>query len=135
MKKLIVAAFLAGSMVSMAEETVDKSAAPAAAPVAAAQPIKRVHSPLTPEQRAEMRARREKMMAERKAEMEKRAVEVIKKYGLDDEKAKALFNDLQEAMRPVRRPRSGAKPVAKPVVAPQAAPVANPVVAPAPKAE
>jgi len=112
MKKLIVAAFLAGSMVAMADATAvatTEKAASAAAVEQPAKPLKR--GPLTNEQRAEMRARREKMMAERKMQMEKKALEVIKKYGLDDEKAKALLNELQEAMRPVRRPRP-VKPVA-----------------------
>jgi len=114
MKKLIVAAVLAGSMVAVAEEAVVKPAE--AAPAAAERvnmPVKR--GPLTEEQRAELRVRREKMIAQRKAEMEKKAVEIIKKYGLDDEKAKALYKELQESMRPVRRPRPVAKPADKPV--------------------
>ena len=80
---------------------------------------------MTPEQRAEMRAKFEQRMAARKAEMEKKAVEIIKKYGLDDEKAKALFNDLQNEMRSGfgRRPRPNMK---RPVKANTAAPATAP---------
>ena len=40
---------------------------------------------MTPEKRAEMRAQREKFMAERKAAMEAKALEVVKKYVSDEE--------------------------------------------------
>ena len=114
MKKLMLAAVLACSMVAVAADAVKpevKAAAPAAE---AAKAVKTKRPQLTQEQRAKMRAQREKFMAERRAKMEAKAVEIIKKYGLDDEKAKALFNELQDAMRAGfmgRRPRpNAAKP-------------------------
>ena len=98
-KKLMFAAVLACSMVVVADDAA-KPEAKAAAPAAeAAQAVRAKRPQMTPEQRAEMRAKREKFMAERRAKMEAKAVEIIKKYGLDDEKAKALFNELQDAMR------------------------------------
>ena len=117
MKKLIVAAMIAGSMVAMADEAAKPEAAKVATPVAE-MPAKRQ---ITPEQRAAMRAKFEQRMAARKAEMEKTAVEIIKKYGLDDEKAKALFAELEMAKKPPRRPRPNMKRPAK-APAPSAAP-------------
>lgn len=69
---------------------------------------------MTPEQRAEMRTRREKFMAERKAAVEKKMLDVVKKYVPDEEKAKALVAELQETMMSgrraaVNRPRPSAK--------------------------
>ena len=115
MKKLIFAVLIAGSAVAFAEEA--KPTAPAAAaPVAVKAPARRQ---ITPEQRAAMRAKFEQRMAARKAEMEKKGLEIIKKYGLDDEKAKALLAELEAAMKPSRRPRPNMKrPVAKPAAAP-----------------
>jgi len=114
MKKLIVAAVLAGSMVAVAEESAVKPAEAAPVAVEAAKPVK--SGQLTPEQIAERKARREKMMAERKAEMEKRALEVIKKYVSDEEKAKSLLTELEEAMKPARpqRPPKNKAPKAAP---------------------
>ena len=104
MKKLICAALVAGSMVVLAEDA-SKPAEAAAAPTVEAAKPKRPQ--LTPEQIAARKAKFEKRMAERKAAMETKALEIIKKYGLDDEKAKALFNELQDVVRPGfgRRPR------------------------------
>lgn len=115
MKKLIFAALVAGTAFVFAEEAA-KPAAPAA-PAAVKAPARRQ---ITPEQRAEMRAKFEQRMAARKAEMEKRSLEIIKKYGLDDEKAKALLAELETAMRPSRRPRPNMtkRPAAKPAAAP-----------------
>ena len=102
MKKLIAAAMIAGSMMVMAEEAAKPAEAPKAnAPAAAVAPRRQ----MTPEQRDAMRAKFEQRMAARKAEMEKKALDVIKKYGLDDEKAKALLADLEAVMKPARRPR------------------------------
>lgn len=116
MKNLICAAIVAGSMFAMAEEAAKKEAAVPAAPVAA-EAAKPKRPQMTDEQRA---ALREKMMQRRaamKAEMDKKAIEVIKKHGLDDEKAAALWKDLQETMRngrrsQMRRPMPPAKPAA-----------------------
>ena len=110
MKKLIVAAVLAVSMVAVADEA---AKAEAKAPAAAAATVK-APAKLTPEQRAELRAKRDKFIAERKAAMAQKMIEVIKKYGLDDEKAKALANELQETLRPARRPRPNQKGAAAP---------------------
>ena len=115
MKKLIFAALVAGSAFAFADEAA-KPAAPAAA-AAVKAPARRQ---ITPEQRAAMRAKFEQRMAARKAEMEKKGLEIIKKYGLDDEKAKALLAELEAAMRPARRPRPNMtkRPAAKPATAP-----------------
>ena len=109
MKKLMLAALVAGSMVAMAEDAA-KPAENAAAPAAVAAK-KAARAKMSPEER---KAMFEKRMAERKAAMEKKSVEIIKKYGLDDEKAKALFNELQAAMMSGfgRRPRPNMKKAA-----------------------
>ena len=117
MKKLIAAAMIAGSMMVMAEE----AAKPAEAPKANAPTAVTPRRQMTPEQRDAMRAKFEQRMAARKAEMEKKSLDVIKKYGLDDEKAKALLADLEAVMRPARRPRPNAmKRPAKPAAPVQA---------------
>lgn len=124
MKKLIVAAMIAGSMMMAAdgvkaEEATTKATPKAAeAPAVAAKPARRQ---VAPEQRAAMRAKLEQRMAARKAEMEKKAIEIIKKYGLDDEKAKALLAELEVAIKSSRRPRPNMKRPAK-TSAPAAAP-------------
>ena len=115
MKKLICAAVVAGSMFAMAEEAAKTEAK---APAAAAEAVKAApqRPQMTPEQRAKMREQREKFMAERKAKMEAQVLEVVKKYVPEEEKAKALVKELQEArlagrrnmMRPPRP--SAAKP-------------------------
>jgi len=106
MKKVMIALALAGSLAAVAAEepAVAASAAPAASQAQLGPRVQR-RAPMTEEQRAKMRAQREKFMAERKAAMEAKALPIIKKYGLDDEKAKALFGELQEAMRTMPPPR------------------------------
>lgn len=102
MKKLIVAAMVVISMCAVADESA--AVKETAAPVAAAR-AKRPQ--LSNAQREELKARREKLLAERKArqaEIEKKMIETIKKYGLDDEKAKALMADIQKDIRDMRRP-------------------------------
>ena len=126
MKKLICAAVVAGSMFALAEE----AAQPAAAPVDAVKVAEKAPMPkrpqLTPEQREKMRAQRAKFMEERKAKMEASMIEVIKKYGLDDEKAKALLKDLQEAMKMGRRMPRRPRPMPRPAkAAPEAQPAAE----------
>ena len=116
MKKLICAAVVAGSMFAMAEEAAkaEAPAAPAAADAVKATPK---HPQITPEQRQKMREeQREKFMAERKARMEAQILEVVKKYVPEEEKAKALVKELQDALMagrrmPMRPPRP-AKPAA-----------------------
>lgn len=116
MKKLICAAFVAASMLAMAEES-KTQATPAAAKSAetAKQAPRRVK--MTDEQRAQMKARREQFMAQRKAAMEAKLLEVVKKYVPEEEKAKALVAELQEAMTSARRggmrPNRPAKPAAE----------------------
>ena len=104
MKKLICAALAAGSMIAMAEEAVKSDAKEPVAPVAvgAAKPATK-SSRMTDEQRAKMREQREKFMAERKAKMEAKLLEVVKKYVPEEEKAKALVKELQDAMMAGRR--------------------------------
>lgn len=96
MKKLMLAALVAGSMVAMADEPAKKADAKPAASVAV-QPAARKQ--FTPEQRAEMRAKHEKFVAERKAKLEAAQLEVLKKYGIEGDKAKELLKELQDAMR------------------------------------
>ena len=118
MKKLVCAAFVAASMVVMAEEAEKK---PAAAPAATAEvkPASRVNRPqLTDEQRQKMREQREKFMAERKAKMEAQILEVVKKYVPEEEKAKALVKELETALMAGRRmPMRPPRPMAKPAEA------------------
>jgi len=119
MKKLIFAAFVAGSMFATAEE-----AAPATAVAApAVETVRKVpaRQQITPEQRAKMREQREKFMAERKAAMEAKMLEVIKKYVPEEEKAKALVKELQEAMTAGRRMRPPRPPMKKDVEPPKVA--------------
>ena len=101
MKKLICAAIIASSMLAMAEE----AAKAEAAPVAVAEAVKAgpQRRQITPEQRQKMREQREKFMAERKAKMEAQTLEIVKKYVPDEEKAKALVKELQDAMMAGRR--------------------------------
>ena len=117
MKKLICAAVVAGSMFAMADEAAKAEVKAPAAP-AAAESVK--VAPKRPqfseEQRAKMREQREKFMAERKAAMEAKMLEVVKKYVPEEEKAKALIKELQESMmgarRNMMRPPRPAKPAA-----------------------
>ena len=106
MKKLICAALVAGSMCAMADEAKCENGACALPGVAAEGKVQKPARPqITPEQRAEIRAKRE---AERKAAMEAKKLEIVKKYIADEEQAKALIKELQElqeTMRPgMRRP-------------------------------
>ena len=122
MKKLVLAAVLAGSMVAVAADAA-KTEAPAAAPVAA-EKAKAPRFQMTEEQKAQMKARRERFMAERKArqeEMKAKMLETIKKYLPDEEKAKALADDLEKTMMTMRRPMPMGRPNMK--RGPKAAPV------------
>ena len=105
MKKLVCAAVVAASMCAMADEA-KKEVAPAAAPAAAAvaKPVAPKRPQMSEEQRAKMREQREKFMAERKAAMEAKMLEVVKKYVPEEDKAKALIKELQESMIGARRP-------------------------------
>ena len=115
MKKLICAAVVAGSMFVMAEDPAktEVKAVPAAAETVKVAPKR---PQISAEQRQKMREQREKFMAERKAKMEAQMLEVVKKYVPEEEKAKALIKELQDAMMSGRRnmmrpPRpSAAKP-------------------------
>ena len=111
MKKLICAAIVAGSMVAMAEEAAkaEASAAPAAAEAVKAAPRR---PQITEEQRAKMREQREKFMAERKAKMEAKVLEVVKKYVPEEEKAKALVKELQDTLMAGRRNMMMRRPMA-----------------------
>ena len=122
MKKLIFAAVVAGSMFAMAEEAAKAEVKAPVAPVAAeAVKVAPKRPQISEEQRAKMREQREKFMAERKAKMEAQILEVVKKYVPEEEKAKALIKDLQEAMMPGRRMMRPPRPkAAKPAEAPAA---------------
>ena len=118
MKKLICAAVVAGSMFAMAEESA-KSEAKAAPAAAEAVKVAPKRPQISAEQRAKMREQREKFMAERKAKMEAQVLEIVKKYVSEEEKAKALVKELQDAMMAGRRNmmRRPMAPVAKPAEA------------------
>ena len=116
MKKLILAAVLAGLMVVMAEE---KSSTAPAAPVAA-ETAKKVRPQMTEEQRekmrAQMKARHEKFLAERKArqaESKAKMLETIKKYVPDEAKANELMAELEKNMMGMRRPMGVGRPPLK----------------------
>lgn len=131
MKKLICAAVLAGSMFAVAEEAAKGAPgaevkAPAAVKTAEAVKAQPRRFQMTEAQRAQMKARHEQFMANRKAEMEKKILEVVKKHVPDEEKAKALTKDLADALMASRRsmrPRPQMpmkRPVAKPAEKPAA---------------
>ena len=81
---------------------------------------------MTEEQRAQMRERRQKFMAERKAAMESKMLEVVKKYVPEEAKAKELVKELQEAMIGARRPMTNRpRPMPKAAKPAEAAPAAK----------
>ena len=121
MKKLMCAAVVAGSMFVMAEEApkAEALATPAAAEAVKVAPKR---PQITPEQRQKMREQREKFMAERLAKREAQILEIVKKYVSEEEKAKALAKELQDALMPGRRnmmrpPRPSKPSAAKPAEA------------------
>ena len=119
MKKLICAAVVVGSMSVMAEEAA-KAEAPAVPTAAEAVKVAPKRPQMTSEQRQKMREQREKFMAERKAKMEAQALEIVKKYVPEEEKAKALVKELQDALMAGRRNmmrRPPKAPAAKPAEA------------------
>ena len=107
----MMAAMLAFVGVSACAEEAAQAAPAASAKVAVA--AKPGHVQMTPEKRAEMRAKREQFMAARKAALQAKALEVVKKYVSDEEKAKALVAELEAAMKPSRRAPMAKKPEAK----------------------
>ena len=114
MNKLICAAIVAASMCAMADEA-KKEAAPAApAAAAVAKPMAPARPQMSEEQRAKRREQQMKFMAERKAAMEAKMLEVVKKYVPEEDKAKALIKDLQEAMMGARRPMMNRRPMNRP---------------------
>ena len=124
MKKLVCAAMVAASVCAMADE-VKKEAAPAAAPAAAvAKPAIPARPQMSEEQRAKMRERREKFMAERRAAMEAKMLDVVKKYVPEEDKAKALIKELQESMMGARRQMMN-RPAPKAAKPAEAAPAAK----------
>ena len=124
MKKLVCAAMVAASVCAMAD-VVKKEAAPAAAPAAAvAKPAIPARPQMSEEQRAKMRERREKFMAERRAAMEAKMLDVVKKYVPEEDKAKALIKELQESMMGARRQMMN-RPAPKAAKPAEAAPAAK----------
>lgn len=114
MKKLICAALVAGSMIAVAEEAATCEAGACKAPVAVAEGVKKPGRPqLTAEQKAELKAKREKFMAERKAMMDAKLLEVAKKYVPEEDKAKALVEEFQAAMKMSMRPPRPPRPPKK----------------------
>ena len=111
MKKLICAAVVAGSMFAMAEEAA-KAEAPAVPAAAEAVKVAPKRPQFSAEQRQKMREQREKFMAERKAKMEAQMLEIVKKYVPEEEKAKALVKELQDALMAGRRNMMMRRPMA-----------------------
>ena len=121
MKKLVCAAVVATLVVGCMTQQDDASTAnrepPEADSVAVEQVTGKAVQPvsaeavkpapqrqqITPEQRQKMREQREKFMAERKAKMESQVLEIVKKYVPEEEKAKVLVKELQDAMMSGRR--------------------------------
>ena len=102
MKKLLIATLMLGAaFAAVAEEAAPAAPAPAAAEAA---PAKKAPAKLD---RAKLEARMKARLAERVG----RTVEVLKKYGLDDEKAKACAEELVQTM--MRPPRPAKKPAGK----------------------
>ena len=105
MKKLICAAVVAGSMFVMAEEAA-KADVPAAQAAAEAVKVAPRRAKMSAEQRQKMREMAEKRRAERNAKiakMEAQALEIVKKYVPEEEKAKALVKELQDVLMAGRR--------------------------------
>ena len=96
----MMAAMLAFAGVSARAEEAAQAAPAADAKAAVAAKPGRVQ--MTPEQRAELRAKRMKVMNERRAAMQAKALEIVKKYVPDEEKAKALLAELEAVRRPAR---------------------------------
>ena len=107
----MMAAMLAFVGVSACAEEAAQAAPAASAKAAVAARPGRVQ--ITPEKRAEMRAKREQFMAARKAAMQAKMLEVVKKYVPDEEKAKALLAELEAVLMPSRRVRAERKPAEK----------------------
>ena len=121
MKKRVCAAIVAASMCAMADEA-KKDAAPAAPAAAAeAKPMAAKRPQMSDEQRAKLLERREKFMAKYKADMEAKMLEVVKKYVPEEDKAKALIKELQEAMMGARRPMMNRPMKNRPMPKPEAA--------------
>ena len=110
MKKLVMAAILAGATVAFADEPGKQPAeGEGVAPSAEAKLERRKP---TEEQMKLIRERREKFMAERKNRenaVREKTLAAIKKYGLDDEKAAALQKEIEDIMRAemIGRPMMG----------------------------
>lgn len=107
MKKLMITVMLlAASAVCFAEEANTHATPKAEAP--------KVEAPKVAAPRAVRpkfdRAKFEERMKARKAEREAKVIEVLKKYGLDDEKAKACADELSKLRQ--RPPRMPARPQA-----------------------
>ena len=79
--------------------------APVAPAAAEAVKVAPMRPQITPEQR-------EKFMAERKAKMEAQILEIVKKYVPEEEKAKALVKELQDALMAGRRNMMMRRPMA-----------------------
>ena len=108
MKKLICAVIVAGSMFAGAEECAkgcesEKAVEAAPAAAEAVRGARKNRRQLSAEQRAKMREQRQKFMSEHKAKAEQQTLEIVRKYVPEEEKAKALVKELQEAATGARR--------------------------------
>ena len=109
MKKLMFAALVACSLCAFAED----AAAPK--PADDAKPAKVERQKMSP---AERKAFHEKMMAARmarKAENQKKTIDVLKEAGLTDEQSKSVAEKIEQIYMPNRGPRAGKRkaPAAK----------------------
>ena len=106
MKKRMLGAGMMAAMLAFAGVSARAEEAAPAAPAASAKAAvvaKPGRVQMTPEKRAEMRAKREQFMAERKAALQAKVLEIVKKYVPDETQAKALVAELEAAMKPSRR--------------------------------
>ena len=106
MKTKMLGAGMMAAMLAIAGVSANAEEAAPAAPAAdakAAVAAKPGRVQMTPEKRAEMRAKREQFMAARKAALQAKVLEIVKKYVSDETQAKALVAELEATVMSSRR--------------------------------
>lgn len=91
MKSLLMATLAACSVMAFADEATKSPTGTVTPTIGSVKAENQKRPQLTPEQRAEWRASRAKI----RAKIKEKSVGIIKKYDIDDAKAKALFDELQ----------------------------------------
>lgn len=144
MKKLIFTAALAATSLFGAEELIPPAPAPEVPKIVPLNTAKTAaKQPRSTEDMRERIARQramfEKHMAAQRERNEAKMLSIVKKYGLDDEKSRALVKELLDTMAPNRfrgqgrpgenRPGGGVRPPFNPAVQPKPF---NPAVQPTP---